>query len=356
MPPPPPPPPRKKWKLTRAWHIAPTCQRLESNHPPQPLPIELFHNHILKFKTQQCIYTDGSFIPPYKNGKGNTAGSGVYYPTHNLHITKRLPCLQNILRAELNAILIAIQGTQHHTQDTYIFTYSLNIVYLIHNHIRHPSSQHNHPDKLLIAAIVNHITWSTHKIAIQKVRARICTIGNEIVDQLANNGALLDKPANIPKIHTAHTTPYWLNGVPTCTHTGAKCNLQTYINKEHKDQELRWAQSKLTYIDNWTSNNQINHKLSNQFWKHPKITDVRITQILKFQYAQYMGNHRKNFLWPNIYPNPNCTLCTNNAIDTWPHLLSTCSNQHLKGLRIARHNKALHQVAHTLQSNKHTTF
>jgi hypothetical protein len=128
-----------------------------------------------------------------EHGIGDTAGSGVYSPANNLRIAERLPSLQNILRVELYTILIAIQGAQHHMQDTQIFTNSLNSIYLIHNHMRHPSSQHNHPDKLLIAAIVNHITWSTHKITIQKVRAHTSIIGNEIVEQLANIGALRDK-------------------------------------------------------------------------------------------------------------------------------------------------------------------
>ena len=172
--------------------------------------------------------------PQYENDMGNTTGSGVYCPANNLRIAERLPSLQNILRAELTTLLIAIQGTQQHTQDTHIFTDNLNSIYLIHNYIRHPSSQHNHLDKYLIAAIVNHITWSAHKITIQKVKAHTCIISNEIADQLANMGALLDKPTNIPRIHTAHTTPYWLNGIPTSTHTGAIRNLQTYINKEHK--------------------------------------------------------------------------------------------------------------------------
>ena len=69
-----------------------------------------------------------------------------------------------------------------------------------------------------------------------------------------------------------------------------------------------------------------------------------------------MGNHRKHIFWPNIYPNPNCTLCLDKALDTWPHILSTCSNQHLKGLCVARHNKAIHQIARTLQSSRHTRY
>jgi hypothetical protein len=123
-----------------------------------------------------------------------------------------------------------------------VYTYHITTYDTHHN-------QHNHTDKLLIVVVVNHITWSTHKITIQNIRTHTCIIGNEFKDQLANHGALLDKPTNTSKIHIAHTTPYWFNKVPTVTHEGAIRNLQTYINKEHKIQELGLAQSKFTYID-----------------------------------------------------------------------------------------------------------
>ena len=67
-------------------------------------------------------------------------------------------------------------------------------------------------------------------------------------------------------------------------------------------------------------------------------------------------NHRKNILWPLQYQNPNCTLCQNNDRDTWSYLLSTCEHLYLKGLRIARRNKAVHLITQTLQANKHTRF
>ena len=59
---------------------------------------------------------------------------------------------------------------------------------------------------------------------------------------------------------------------------------------------------------------------------------------------------------PIAHPNPNCTMCWNNDRDTWPHLLSTCEHLYLKGLRIARHNKAVHLIAQTLQADKNTRF
>ena len=49
-------------------------------------------------------------------------------------------------------------------------------------------------------------------------------------------------------------------------------------------------------------------------------------------------------------------LCPNNDRDTWPHLLSRCENPHTKGLRVSRHNKAVHVIAQTLQANKSTRF
>lgn len=61
---------------------------------------------------------------------------------------------------------------------------------------------------------------------------------------------------------------------------------------------------------------------------------------------------RKSLLDPHT-PTP-IALCPLNDQDTWPHLLFKCENQHLEGLRIARHNKAMHLITQTLQTNKQT--
>ena len=155
--------------------------RPQNHHPPPnntttpPLPPTYNHIHTLKYHPQQCIYTDESFIPPSKNSEGqivgNTTGSGLYSPNNNTQISERLSGYQNILRAELNAILIAIETIQTTQWDTHIFTDSLNIINLVNNHIQHPTSQHHHPDKLLIAAIIHQIYWTPHMIHIHKVQA-----------------------------------------------------------------------------------------------------------------------------------------------------------------------------------------
>lgn len=86
------------------------------------------------------------------------------------------------------------------------------------------------------------------------------------------------------------------------------------------------------------------------------ITDAQITHMLIFSYAQ-LANHIKSIVQPLTHTNPNCTLCTSNDRDTWPHILSKCANQHnVKGLRIARHVKTIRMIVQTLQSNKFTRF
>ena len=218
---------------------------------------------------------------------------------------------------------------------THIFTDSVNSIYLLSNHIQHPTSQHHHPDKILIAAIIHQNYLTPHFVHIHKVRAHTGIKGNEIAYTLANERTNKEKLTPTPHIHIAHTTPYWLTSCPTATRDGAIRNLHTFITKAHDQQEVRLAQHIHLYVDKWLSNNQINQKLSNHFWKNNKITYAQITQTLKFQYAQYMGNHKKHIFWPLKFQNPNCTLCHKNDRDTWPHLLSMCEHPYLKGLRIA---------------------
>ena len=79
--------------------------------PYTPFPNILFSIHPLRFNPQQCVYTYGSLVPPSEHKVGNIASLGVYNPTNNLHIAKRLFGLQNMLRGELYAIFIALTTT-----------------------------------------------------------------------------------------------------------------------------------------------------------------------------------------------------------------------------------------------------
>ena len=139
-------------------------------------------------------------------------------------------------------------------------------------------------------------------------------------------------------MHMAHTMLYRLAKPPPSTNlVGIIRDLKSFTKREPNRSMVEKAKQ-FHYAEKWISNDQIYHKLSISSRKTHQTTGTQITQILKFRSTQYMGNHRKNLLWPQMFTNPNYTLCQNNDKDTWPHLLSLCNHKFLKGLKIARHN------------------
>ena len=85
---------------------------IKLTYPPTPPTIQIPTNPWninpeqclpLKYPPQFCYYTDGSFKPPKQINNGQwrrkKARYGIYNPFKNLKIAKRLPRLQNILRA-----------------------------------------------------------------------------------------------------------------------------------------------------------------------------------------------------------------------------------------------------------------
>ena len=105
-------------------------------------------------------YTDGSFKPPMEETPGNwireEARYDIYNPGKNLNIDKRLHRLQNILRAEMMAIhkTLKIITTQYANESAHIFTYCINVLYLLNSHITHPSLHNNHVDKTILTSMV----------------------------------------------------------------------------------------------------------------------------------------------------------------------------------------------------------
>jgi hypothetical protein len=85
--------------------------------------------------------------------------------------------------------MIAAEHTKTLPTYTFIFTNSLNNIYLPFNHIRNPSSHYNHPYKLLVTQIINMLKTSHHNISICKAIAHTYTVGNDDIDKLAQKGA-----------------------------------------------------------------------------------------------------------------------------------------------------------------------
>jgi ribonuclease HI len=332
---------QNKTLTSRSWkkaHPPPTPPPL--THPSPPLPNFPF-DPPLKFPILQSIYTDGSVFESSVNTK---AGYGVYSAIFEEQIAARLPGRQNILRAELMAIHKATT-LLHPEETTFIFTDSLVSLFLLRNYKNSPSAHKHHPDRFLLEAILTQIAQHPQPTQLLKVRSHVGIFGNEKADKLAKIGVAKPPEAIHGNLmHIYHPFPHYLHS--KTFRTGPIRNLDMHLLLLHKHQLQHRIIPKQPSVQKWTSNDALDHTLSNAFWKDPKISQTHISQILKFRNGQYMGNCRKHIFWPKAFPSIFCALCNQHStnIDTWPHLLASCHHPVIKGLHMDRHNKALNHI------------
>ena len=172
---------------------------------------------------------------------------GIYNAHKNLRISKRLPGLQNILRAELTAILetIIYNNSICPHETSHIFTDNLNSIYLIKIQITYPSQHNNHPNKIILSEIVTQLQRRIQPLTIYKVRAHSRIQGNEIANELAKNGRhLIHSPPSLRYEH-AHSTPYylhkdeWKGNMARTPYKGPIRHLQRYLIKHTNETYLK---------------------------------------------------------------------------------------------------------------------
>jgi ribonuclease HI len=141
------------------------------------------------------------------------AGYSIWNPLLKIILPQRLVGLQNIFRAKISAIhhTLQIPTQEFPTEPAYIFTDSLNSLYFINTQIKHPIQQNNHPDKTILASIVNMLKNRIATIHLHKIRAHTNILGNEEADKLAKEGSKIVLVSDIPyqPYESAHSTPYW---------------------------------------------------------------------------------------------------------------------------------------------------
>jgi hypothetical protein len=226
-------------------------------------------------------------------------------------------------------IVIKLSITSYTDEPIYIFTNSLDSLYLINTHIRHPSIHNNHPNKTLLSQIVTMLHSRATLISLHKIKAHTNITSNEMVDTLAKNGRRKPHLPSTESHEYAHSTPYCLHkdewiGMDYTPYKGPICNFQRYLQKHTTSTYLTDLVQNFSNIHKWTSDTNIDNISSNSFWTNPQISKIQIKQLLKFRTNQYMGNARKHLFWPIRYPTINCSLCNTNAADTWPHVLLAC--------------------------------
>jgi ribonuclease HI len=137
-------------------------------------------------------------------------GYGIYNPK-GLNIANRLYGHQNILRAVMIAIheTLSIINTQYPIEPAFIFTDSLNVLYLLNTQIKHPTLHNSHLDQTTLASMVKILQKRTQPITLYKVRAHVNIDGNEKADKLAKEGLELEHIIATHPYEHAHATPYY---------------------------------------------------------------------------------------------------------------------------------------------------
>ena len=162
------------------------------------------------------MYTYSSTKNHEGNIKGNIVGLEIYSLNNNIQIPWYYLDTKNILWAKIGCYFNCHKKHTFTHLDTYIFTDNLNIIFLINNHIMHPSALYHHPNKLLIATIL-HPNHTKHKISIHKVRAHTDIMGKK-QNRHPNKWRSTQRPPPPPPPKHTHS-PYWpilASNLPDC--------------------------------------------------------------------------------------------------------------------------------------------
>ena len=319
----------------------------------------------LKFHPQFSYYTNGSSKKPKLISPGvwrkETAGYGIYSPK-GLNIAKRLHGHQNILRAEMITIHKALRiiNTQYQNEPAYIFTDSLNVLYLLNTQIKHPTLHNSHPDQVTLASMVQLLQNRSQPLTLYKVRAHVNIDGNEQANELAKEGLDLTHRSAIHPYEHAHATPYYFqkDKWPSMIDTpdkGPVRFLEKQIKKYDRINHLETMAIQTPNNYKWTCNEDIDKELSNEFWDNPTIIDKQKSCLIKFRTGTYMGQARKQtFFGRQRFPTITCPICNSYKPDTWLHVLLTCRQQHIHSLHVKRHNKAVWEIMKLLISSENS--
>jgi hypothetical protein len=183
---------------------------------------------------------------------------------------------------------LRIINTQFPNEPAFIFTDSLNVLYLLNTQIKHPTLHNSHPDQTTLNSMVNILQNRTQPITFYKVRAHVNIDGNEKADQLAKEGLQLEHRIATHPCEHAHATPYYYQkdvwaSMADVPDKGPVRFLEKQIQKYDRETNIAFMATQNPNTCKWTDNIDIDKELSNEFWTNPSITDKQKSCLIKFR-------------------------------------------------------------------------
>ena len=180
---------------------------------------------------------------------------------------------------------IKLSLSNYADESVFIFTDSLNSLYLLNTQITHPSLHNNHPDKTILTHITQMLQSRTQPTSLHKVKAYSNITGNEIVDTLAKNGRHKQHSLPSEQHEFAHSTPYYFQkdewiGMHYTPYKGPIRNFQRYFIKYTTENHLTELARHFPNINKWTSDVNIDKISSNNFWNNPQISEKQLNNLL----------------------------------------------------------------------------
>ena len=327
-----------------------------------------------KYVAGNIVYTDGSCKEI--EGRGQVTGAGVYREEPSIELTVDTMaggCINTITRAELCAILVAVQVGDQPIET--IATDSLASIHIISKHLDNPISHRYYKHRELLDEIVTALldrAQNGHQTNFVKVKSHTGIVGNDHADRLANEAC--EKEGCGTSVQ-AGIDPY----------RTLFCWLQTSKVIPGQEEPVDWLLSNLCddiksvagdlhnkgfsnqdtiYNKSWSSaQKDILQGHSNKFWAKPgDIKTKMIINTLKYRYGQ-LWNKKKAYLQHSRYPNPKtskpatnmqCPLCT--EPDSGGHMLGGCLHPEMKKAYISRHDTALRTVLKAINVGDHGSY
>ena len=290
-----------------------------------------------RFPAGGRIFTDGSLI--------DRAGVGAsYYDEQSQRTTYVQVDQKDILRAELTAILKAVQDKVADPEPLQIFTDSLTSIRLVRRWVHCPTALSTTDNLDLLDSLAHAIGQrAPARTELYKVRAHIGCAGNELADVGAKRVASGDTDGiEVVSAQTTHTPGNVITD-PFTMANGERINKpKSQLRQTITDWMTVTRGYKTTVSDMWQGEDASNLDAvaSNVvLWGAGSMRGIhRPLHVLRFRFLEVMTKAKLHDQNPLKHPDKTCDLCTQTG--NWFHMASMCPHPDISEYYTVRHNAA----------------